>query len=77
MAVEKKLENLNVGPESSNEEGWDPAHLAATIVIFVAAIGLLFWLFWALMVSKSLMANIVAGVILLILSAEIIYVFKK
>ena len=74
-------EKLKIGDQVVNtpetEEGWDPANLAATIVIIIVAIGLLFWLFWSLMVAHSLTTNIIAAVVLLILVGEIIYVFKK
>lgn len=70
-------ENQGVNPGPEIEEGWDPANLAATIVIVIVTIGLLFWLFWSLMVAKSLTANIIAAFILLILVGEIVYVFKK
>ncbi len=69
------VEDNQVQPET--EEGWDPANLAATIVIVIVSIGLLFWLFWSLMVAQSLTTNIIAAVVLLILSGEIIYIFKK
>jgi hypothetical protein len=58
------------------EEGWDPANVAATLVLVIVGIGLLYWLFWSLMVLKSLTGNIIAGVILLILIGEVIYIFK-
>ncbi len=70
-------ENQVVNPVPETEEGWDPANLAATIVIVIVIIGLLFWLFWSLMVAKSMTANIIAAFILLILVGEIVYVFKK
>ncbi len=71
-----KIEDQTVNiPET--EEGWDPANLAATIVIVIVCIGLLFWLFWSLMVAHSLTTNIIAAVVLLIVIGEIIYVFKK
>ncbi len=72
-----KVENQTVNTLPEVEEGWDPANLAATIVIVIVIIGLLFWLFWSLMVAKSLMANIIAAFILLLLVGEIVYVFKK
>lgn len=77
MELEKKNEELDGENNLAHEDGWDPAHLAATIVLFIVAIGLLFWLFWSLLVCKSVLANRVAGIIFLILIAEIIYVFKK
>lgn len=76
MLKNDELEN-SAEISEADEEGWDPANLAATIVLVVVVIGLLFWLFWALMVAKSLTANVVAGVILLILIGEIIYLFKS
>ncbi|MBI5554594.1 MAG: hypothetical protein HY920_01905 [Elusimicrobia bacterium] len=72
-----KIETQIVDPGLEIEPGWDPANLAATIVIVIVMIGLLFWLFWSLMVAKSLTANIIAAFILLILVGEIVYVFKK
>ncbi len=72
-----KMETQIIDPALEIEEGWDPANLAATIVIVIVTIGLLFWLFWSLMVAKSLTANIIAAFILLILVGEIVYVFKK
>ena len=71
------MESQNAAPAPELEEGLDPANLAATIVIVIVCIGLLFWLFWSLMVVKSLTANIIAAIILLILVGEIVYVFKK
>ena len=71
------METQKVDPASEIEEGWDPANLAATIVIVIVVIGLLFWLFWSLMVIKSMTANIIAAFILLILVGEIVYIFKK
>ncbi len=71
------MENQNAVPAPELEEGWDPANLAATLVIVIVCIGLLFWLFWSLMVAKSLTANIIAAIILLILVGEIVYVFKR
>jgi hypothetical protein len=72
-----KIENQTVITAPEVEEGWDPANLAATIVIVIVSMGLLFWLFWSLMVAHSLTTNIIAAVVLLILVGEIIYVFKK
>ena len=40
------LETQNIAPVPELEEGWDPANLAATIVIVIVIIGLVFWLFW-------------------------------
>jgi len=71
-----KIEDQPVNTLPEVEEGWDPANLAATLVIVIVAIGLLFWLFWSLMVVKSLTANLIAAFILLILIGEIVYVFK-
>jgi len=71
MGEENKLEI------EDQEEGWDPANVAATIVLVIVGIGLLFFLFWSLMVLKSVTGNIIAGLILLILIGEVIYVFKK
>lgn len=74
----EREEKSNLEVENSQlEEGWDPANLAATIVLVIVGIGLLFWLFWALMVAKDITTNIIAGIILLILVGEIIYLFKK
>ncbi|MDD5258486.1 MAG: hypothetical protein PHD29_00755 [bacterium] len=71
-----KIEDQTVNtPET--EEGWDPANVAATIVIVIVCIGLLFWLFWSLMVAHSLTTNIIAAVVLLIVTGEVIYIFKK
>ncbi len=71
-----KMEEQTVNtPET--EDGWDPANLAATVVIVIVSIGLLFWLFWSLMVAHSLTTNIIAAVVLLIVIGEIIYIFKK
>lgn len=72
-----KIEDQTVNTPPEVEEGWDPANLAAAIVIVIVTMGLLFWLFWSLMVAKSLTANLIAAFILLILVGEIIYVFKK
>lgn len=76
MEQKKKSEELDAESNVPDEDGWDPAHLAATIVIFIVAMGLLFWLFWSLMVCKSVFANTIAGIILLILIGEVIYIFK-
>lgn len=80
MGEENKLKIEEPGDAADpvlDEEGWDPANVAATIVLFIVGIGLLYWLFWSLMVLKSVTGNIIAGVILLILIGEIVYVFKK
>jgi hypothetical protein len=77
MTQDQEVTKTDPTPVQAEEEGWDPANLAATIVLVIVGIGLLFWLFWALMVAKSLTANIVAGVILLILIGETVYIFKK
>jgi hypothetical protein len=72
-----KIEDQAVNTLPGEEEGWDPANLAATIVMIIVSIGLLFWLFWSLMVAQSLTTNIIAAVVLLVLVGEIIYIFKK
>ncbi|MDD5491785.1 MAG: hypothetical protein PHV60_03760 [bacterium] len=78
MVEDEKLKNEDQTIKTPEiEEGWDPANLAATIVIVIIAIGLLFWLFWSLMVAPSYTTNIIAAVVLLILVGEIIYIFKK
>lgn len=77
MAAEDKpkIEEQSV-VTAAEEDGWDPANLAATIVIVIVCFGLLFWLFWSLMVAHSLTTNIIAAVVLLIVIGEIIYLFN-
>jgi len=77
MSQDPEVSKTVPTPVQEEEGGWDPANLAATIVLVIVGIGLLFWLFWALMVAKSVTANVVAGLLLLILVGEIVYIFKK